>query len=432
MRVPASGARAPSGSCSKVGTAGPPRRTAWQAPPVRASPPVRRRRGGRPAGPWLDGANASRRGPPPSRRATTPGTWPGLLRAALRSLGRARGAGLLAARRSRQIMSAQATEVERAAEAALRPRRLAEASAGQPVVRDQLAPDAADRPTAAAGPRAAVRSARARQDHTRHDHRGRGRRRAAAHVRSRGPARRGPRGDPLGVAGGRRPVHRRYDRWPARPRRCSTWPWRTTGDIVVGKGAGATAIPLTLPPFTVVGGDHARRPPPARPRDRFGFTGHLEFYDVAIQARAAPFARLLGAELEPTAATEIASRLPGTPRIANRLAPRAGGPVRSGGSGDLDLAAARAALRVFEVDERGLTAWTGRRRRPLPEVRGRTGRPHHPRGRGGEEPGNPSRPLPSRSWVREGLMSRTARGRVADPAGFSSGARHRRGNGPVD
>src|SRR5690606_12481329 len=52
-------------------------------------------------------------------------------------------------------------------------------------------------------------------------------------------------------------------------------------DVVVGKGPGATAIPLSLPPFTVVGATTRAGLLPAPLRDRFGFTAHLDFYSVA-------------------------------------------------------------------------------------------------------------------------------------------------------
>src|SRR3954463_14327080 len=89
-------------------------------------------------------------------------------------------------------------------------------------------------------------------------------------------------------------------------------------DVIVGKGAGASAIPLTLPPFTVVGATTRAGLLPAPLRDRFGFTGHLDFYDVEELERVlVRSARLLGVELSGEAAAEIASRSRGTPRIAN-------------------------------------------------------------------------------------------------------------------
>ena len=126
-------------------------------------------------------------------------------------------------------------------------------------------------------------------------------------------------------------------------------------DVIVGKGAGASAIPLALPPFTVVGATTRAGLLPAPLRDRFGFTGHLDFYDTADLERVLlRSAGLLGVELSGEAAHEIASRSRGTPRIANRLLRRVRDWAQVRGDGRLDLAAAQAALQVFEVDPLGL------------------------------------------------------------------------------
>src|SRR5690606_37170986 len=91
-------------------------------------------------------------------------------------------------------------------------------------------------------------------------------------------------------------------------------------DIMVGKGAGATSIPLDLSPFTLVGATTRSGLLPNPLRDRFGFTAHLEFYDSGelrqVLERAS---KLLGLNIGEDALTEIASRSRGTPRIANRL-----------------------------------------------------------------------------------------------------------------
>src|SRR5690606_40017294 len=76
-------------------------------------------------------------------------------------------------------------------------------------------------------------------------------------------------------------------------------------DVIVGTGPGATSIPLTLPRFTVVGATTRAGLLPAPLRDRFGFTGHLEFYSPAeLEQVLFRSARLLGAELDPRAAAE--------------------------------------------------------------------------------------------------------------------------------
>ncbi|MDO5494988.1 MAG: Holliday junction branch migration DNA helicase RuvB, partial [bacterium] len=95
-------------------------------------------------------------------------------------------------------------------------------------------------------------------------------------------------------------------------------------DVVVGKGPGATSIPLTLPRFTAVGATTRVGLLPAPLRDRFGLTGHLEFYsDAELEQVLARSASLLGVRLDGDAAAELASRSRGTPRIANRLLRRA-------------------------------------------------------------------------------------------------------------
>lgn len=126
-------------------------------------------------------------------------------------------------------------------------------------------------------------------------------------------------------------------------------------DVVVGKGPGATSIPLTLPPFTVVGATTRTGLLPAPLRDRFGFTAHLEFYETReLEAVVTRSADLLGAPLDAQAAHEIASRSRGTPRIANRLLRRVVDYAQVRGSGALDLEAAQGALTLFEVDRYGL------------------------------------------------------------------------------
>src|SRR6478609_8528452 len=91
-------------------------------------------------------------------------------------------------------------------------------------------------------------------------------------------------------------------------------------DVIVGKGPGATAIPLELPPFTVVGATTRSGLLPGPLRDRFGFTAQLEFYEAAELERVLHrSAALLDVPLTPEGAQEIAGRSRGTPRIANRL-----------------------------------------------------------------------------------------------------------------
>jgi holliday junction DNA helicase RuvB len=126
-------------------------------------------------------------------------------------------------------------------------------------------------------------------------------------------------------------------------------------DVIVGKGPGATAIPLELPPFTVVGATTRAGLLPAPLRDRFGFTAHLDYYDTAdlitILHRSA---RLLGVQADEAGIAEIASRSRGTPRIANRLLRRVRDWAQVHGQGHVDSDAAHVALALFDVDDAGL------------------------------------------------------------------------------
>lgn len=126
-------------------------------------------------------------------------------------------------------------------------------------------------------------------------------------------------------------------------------------DVVIGKGPGATAIPLDIPPFTLVGATTRAGLLPGPLRDRFGFTGHLEFYEADELDRIVHrSAGLLGLPLEADGAAEIASRSRGTPRIANRLLRRVRDYAQVRADGVITLEVARAALEVYEVDEIGL------------------------------------------------------------------------------
>jgi Holliday junction DNA helicase RuvB len=126
-------------------------------------------------------------------------------------------------------------------------------------------------------------------------------------------------------------------------------------DVVVGKGPGATAIPLEIAPFTLVGATTRAGLLPAPLRDRFGFTAHLDFYEPAeLEIIVRRSAGLLGAKLTDEGAAEIAGRSRGTPRIANRLLRRVRDYAEVRADGVITLEVARAALELYEVDEEGL------------------------------------------------------------------------------
>lgn len=125
-------------------------------------------------------------------------------------------------------------------------------------------------------------------------------------------------------------------------------------DIVVGKGAGATSIPLDIAPFTLISATTRAGLLPNPLRDRFGFTANLEFYDAdelsQVITRAAA---LLSFEISSETAALIASRSRGTPRIANRLLRRVRDYVLVQGE-PLSEASVTRALALYDVDELGL------------------------------------------------------------------------------
>src|ERR1700712_2442426 len=126
-------------------------------------------------------------------------------------------------------------------------------------------------------------------------------------------------------------------------------------DVMVGKGPGATSIPLEIAPFTLVGATTRSGQLTGPLRDRFGFTAHMEFYSPAELLRVITrSATILGIDLRPDGAAEIAGRSRGTPRIANRLLRRGGGYAQVRADGSVTREIATAALAVYDVDELGL------------------------------------------------------------------------------
>jgi Holliday junction DNA helicase RuvB len=190
-------------------------------------------------------------------------------------------------------------------------------------------------------------------------------------------------------------------------------------DIIVGKGPGATAIPLELPMFTLVGATTRTGLLPGPLRDRFGFTGHLELYEPPELERVlVRSAGLLDVELKPDGGNEIAGRSRGTPRIANRLLRRVRdfAEVRADGVVDGDIA--RQALEVYEVDElgldrldRGVLDALCRRFSGGPIGLGTLAVAVAEERETVEEVAEPF-------LVRAGLLARTPRGRVATPAAW--------------
>lgn len=126
-------------------------------------------------------------------------------------------------------------------------------------------------------------------------------------------------------------------------------------DIVVGKGPEARSIRIDLPPFTLVGATTRAGSLSAPLRDRFGVLSRLEYYtehhltDIVIRT-----AQIMDTEMDDQAASEVARRSRGTPRIANRLLRRVRDFAQVRGDGTITTELAEYALELMQVDRLGL------------------------------------------------------------------------------
>ncbi|MFE5702426.1 Holliday junction branch migration DNA helicase RuvB [Rhodococcus sp. ACS1] len=190
-------------------------------------------------------------------------------------------------------------------------------------------------------------------------------------------------------------------------------------DVVVGKGPGATSIPLEVAPFTLVGATTRSGALTGPLRDRFGFTAHMDFYEPAeLQQILMRSAGILGVQLGEEAGAEIASRSRGTPRIANRLLRRVRDYAEVRADGVVTREIAHAALAVYDVDQLGLDRLDRSVLSAL--VRSFGGGPVGVSTLAvavGEEPATVEE-VCEPFLVRAGMIARTPRGRVATAAAW--------------
>ena len=128
-------------------------------------------------------------------------------------------------------------------------------------------------------------------------------------------------------------------------------------DFIIGKGPSARSVQIPLKPFTLVGATTRAGMLSSPLRDRFGVICRLEMYSVEELAEIVRRSSvLLGTEIEPAAANELARRSRGTPRIANRLLKRVRDFSAVRGREKIDRETTSDALDRLEVDELGLDA----------------------------------------------------------------------------
>jgi len=190
-------------------------------------------------------------------------------------------------------------------------------------------------------------------------------------------------------------------------------------DVMVGKGPGATAIPLDVEPFTLVGATTRAGLLTGPMRDRFGFVAHLDFYDAPdLEQVVNRSARILGVPVAGGGPAEIAGRSRGTPRIANRLLRRVRDYAEVRADGTVTRETAQAALRVYDVDDLGLDRLDRAVLSAL--VESFTGGPVGLSTLAvavGEQPDTVEE-VCEPFLVRAGLLARTPRGRVATAAAW--------------
>jgi len=126
-------------------------------------------------------------------------------------------------------------------------------------------------------------------------------------------------------------------------------------DIVIGKGPAARSVRLDLPKFTVIGATTRTGSLAGPLRDRFGITYRLEYYQVPeIEQIISRTASILGTPIKPDATHILAERSRLTPRIANRITKRVRDFADVNGDGIIDLPTAESALKMMEIDSKGL------------------------------------------------------------------------------
>lgn len=185
-------------------------------------------------------------------------------------------------------------------------------------------------------------------------------------------------------------------------------------DIMIGEGPAARSIKLDLPPFTLVGATTRAGLLTSPLRDRFGIVQRLEFYTPAeLHHIVRRSAQILGVPIDDAGAWQLAGRSRGTPRIANRLLRRVRDFAEVEGSGSIDEATARAAMDLLDVDPGGFDLLD--RRLLLLIMERFEGGPVGVESLAaalGEERGTIEDVIEP-FLIQQGLLSRTARGRMA-------------------
>ena len=194
-----------------------------------------------------------------------------------------------------------------------------------------------------------------------------------------------------------------------------------TIDILIDKGPSARSIQLTLNPFTLVGATTRSGLLTSPLRARFGITCHLQYYHAEVLTQIVTrAARILKTPIDPEAATEIASRSRGTPRIANALLRRVRDFAQVKGDGTINIEITRYALDALNIDRHGLDEMDNRILRAMIEkFRGGPVGLTTIATAVGEDPGTIEE-VYEPFLIKEGYLKRTPRGREVTAIAYAN------------
>ena len=191
-------------------------------------------------------------------------------------------------------------------------------------------------------------------------------------------------------------------------------------DLIIGEGPSARSVRIDLPPFTLVGATTRQGLLTTPLRDRFGIPVRLNFYtheelDLVVTRGA----RLLGMEIDPAGAREIARRSRGTPRVAGRLLRRVRDFAHVAGDGMVTRAIADAALTRLEIDRLGLDAMDRHYLTMIATIYKGGPVGVETLAAGLAEPRDTVEEVIEPYLIQLGLIARTARGRCLNDAGWN-------------
>ena len=190
-------------------------------------------------------------------------------------------------------------------------------------------------------------------------------------------------------------------------------------DLIIGEGPSARSVRIDLPPFTLVGATTRQGLLTTPLRDRFGIPVRLNFYtEDELERVVTRGANLLGLDVDPAGAREIARRSRGTPRVAGRLMRRVRDFAHVAGNGVVTAKIADEALGRLEVDRLGLDAMDRRYLRMIADIYKGGPVGVETLAAGLAEPRDTIEEVVEPFLIQLGLVARTARGRCLNDGGW--------------